>query len=253
MSTHAGPPPKKPFAGLFFKIFGALAVFFALVLLLLPEPGSGPAGPRTVCKNNIKQIALALHNYHDEYGCFPPAYIADRNGRPMHSWRVLLLPFLEFKPVYQQYRFDEPWDGPRNREIAALNLQIFRCPSDSNPEGDTNYLVVVGPKTVFPGAKCVRISEITSGTTNTILLVEVAGSGIKWAEPRDLSIVEAARGINPKLGLGISSHHEGGAQIALVDGSVRFFKDGAPPADLRAFCERDAVKPGFERSTTPPY
>jgi len=222
---------------------GSVCVYILLLLTLGPvQTGPHTASRRTQCKNNLKQLALALHNYHDEYGCFPPAYVADKHGRPMHSWRVLLLPFLEFKPVYERYRFDEPWDGPHNRELASLQMNLFRCPADEGPGANTSYLVVVGPKTVFPGTKTVKISEINGGTSNTILLVEVVNSGIKWTEPRDLSDVEAIRGINPKSGFGISSHHEGGAQITFVDGSVRFFLDDTPPDHLQSFLDRDADK-----------
>src|SRR5262249_42952585 len=81
------------------------------------EPGT--VARRSQCKNNLKQIGLAMFNYHDAYGCFPPAYIADADGRPMHSWRVLLLPFLDEAARYRKYRFDEPWDGPNNSELAT--------------------------------------------------------------------------------------------------------------------------------------
>ena len=72
---------------------------------------------RARCPNNLKQIAIALQSYHDEYGSLPPPYVAAADGQPMHSWRVLLLPFLECEPLYRQYRFDEPWDGPNNRKL----------------------------------------------------------------------------------------------------------------------------------------
>ncbi len=224
------------------EILAGLVVVFVAIVLVLPPVSTAPASRRTHCKNNLKQIALALHNYHDDYGCFPPAYIADQQGRPMHSWRTLLLPYLEFKPIYKQYRFDEPWNGPHNRKLAEMQIHLFQCPKAKHSDSETNYLVVVGPNTVFPGSKCVKISEITAGTTQTILLVEVDNSGIQWAEPRDLSEVEAIRGINPKSGIGISSHHEGGAQCSLVDGSIRFLPDDYPPDDLPALFDRDAKK-----------
>jgi uncharacterized protein DUF1559 len=244
MSTHAGPPQSASFTSVFFKALAAATVLFVAVMLLLPGLSSGPVPRRTQCKNNLKQIALALHLYHDKYGCFPPAYTADRHGRPMHSWRVFLLPFLEFKPLYDDYRFDEPWNGPHNRQLAALNLDLFRCPAGNSPESETNYLVVVGPKTVFPGAKCTKIAEISGGTSSTILVAEVANTGLKWSEPRDLSDVEAARGVNLKSGRSISSHHVGGALCAFADGSVRFLPDSTEPESLRAFLDCAAtVKP----------
>jgi prepilin-type processing-associated H-X9-DG protein len=211
--------------------------------LLLPQGGSRPASPRTQCRNNLKQIALALRNYHGTYGCFPPAYIEDKQGRPMHSWRTLILPFIASDSSFQDYRFDEPWDGPHNRQLTALPINLFQCPEDKHSNSETNYLVVVGPKTVFPGSKCVRLSEITGGAAQTILVVEVHNSGIQWAEPRDLPDVEAVRGINPKIETGISSPQGNGANCALADGSVLFLPDDYPPHDLQALLERDAKKP----------
>ena len=86
-----------------------------------------PADVRA-CANNMKRIALALRNYHTAYGCFPPAYVADKNGRPMHSWRVLILPFLKEDPLYKQYKFSEPWDGPNNKKLIAVRVMFYTCP-----------------------------------------------------------------------------------------------------------------------------
>ncbi len=89
-----------------------LCLMCLLTCLLLPAVQSaGRVARRAVCQNNLKQIALALLYYHQTNGCFPPAYLADKNGKPMHSWRVLILPYLEQNSLYEQYRFDEPWDG----------------------------------------------------------------------------------------------------------------------------------------------
>ena len=89
-----------------------------MIALLLPAVQSArEAARRAQCSNNLKQIGLAFHNYHDSYGCLPPAYIPDGNGQPMHSWRVLILPFVEQSPLYDQYDFDEPWNGPNNSKL----------------------------------------------------------------------------------------------------------------------------------------
>jgi Protein of unknown function (DUF1559) len=240
--TEQSGPQSPPWWDLRHPIGLVLAVCLVIGSCWLFLPGVGgprEASRRTQCKNNLKQIALSLHNYHDTYGCFPPAYIADKDGRPMHSWRTLLLPFMEFKPIYKEYRFDEPWNGLHNRELAALKLNLFQCPEVEHSNSETNYLVVVGPKTIFPGSQCVRISEITGGAPQTILIVEVDNSGIQWSEPRDLSYDEAVRGINPKSGTGISSHHkQGGAQCAFADGAVRFLTNDFPPNDLPRLLDR---------------
>jgi hypothetical protein len=182
---------------------------------------------RSYCSNNLQQIAIALHNYHDTYGSLPPAYIADESGRPMHSWRVLILPFLEEKALYDQYRFDEPWDGPNNRQLEAYMPRIFRCPSDPGAKPDstlTSYLAVVGPGTAWPGEKSRTFRDIKDGTSQTLLVVESHNSGIHWMEPRDLHTGQMAREINPTHGQGICSCHPECAGVAFVDTSVRFLE-----------------------------
>jgi len=213
---------------------------FLLLVLLLPSGGV----PRFVsnryeCRNNLRILGIAMYSYHDKYHSFPPAYIVDKNGRPMHSWRVLLLPFLELDSLYKQYRFDEAWNGPHNRLLAAQTPDVYHCPADAGT--DVSYFVVVGPRTVFPGAKPIRIRDITDGTSSTILLVEATDSRINWLQPRDMSYAEAVRGINPKLGWGISSRHEKrrGAEVAFADGSVPFLSDDTSPEQLRRMLECD--------------
>jgi hypothetical protein len=199
------------------------------LFIFIAEGESRAPGRRSQCSNNLKQIALALHNYQDVYGSFPPAYIANENGRPMHSWRVLILPFIEEQKLYDQYRFDEPWDGPNNRLLADRMPFAFRCPSDvrmNPPSSMTSYLAVVGPETIWPDDKVRSFGDIQDGTSNTLLVVESHGSGIHWMEPRDLHTGQMAREINPTHGQGICSCHPGCAGVALVDGSVRFLVAG---------------------------
>jgi hypothetical protein len=153
---------------------------------------------RARCPNNLKQIAIALQLYHDEYGSLPPAYMADASGKPIHSWRILLLPFLEHEPLYKQYRFDEPWDGPNNRKLHDRYLEVYTCPEQFRQaprDRDTSYVVVVGPQTAFPGERCVSFGDIRDGTTTTVLVVEIKNSGIHWMEPRDLHVTQ----MNPRI------------------------------------------------------
>ncbi len=108
-----------------------LLVCSCLICLLLPGISfAREAARRAQCTNNIKQLAFALHNYHDAYGQFPPAFVPDQDGRPIHSWRVLILPFIEQQGLYQQYEFAEPWDGPNNRRLLSQIPSLYRCPSD---------------------------------------------------------------------------------------------------------------------------
>ena len=189
------------------------------------------------CKGRYGQLGLALHNYQAVHGCFPPAFIADENGRPMHSWRVLILPQLDHQSLYDRYRFDEPWDGPNNRQLHTVSLSFFNCPS-VNPEGDsiyTNYLAVVGPNTMWPGTRTVSSGDITDRPGTTLSLVEVANSDVHWMEPRDLHIGIMPMTVNPPTGMGISSPHRGGARVGTADGGNRFIENSMAPATLRAW------------------
>lgn len=202
------------------------------------------AARRSNCKGELKQIGLALLNYRDTYGCFPPAYIADAEGRPAHSWRVLILPFLGNAALYNDYRFDEPWDGPHNRTLSTRILlwpdySMYHCPSDLPASGAadatmTSYVAVIGPDTVWKNAGGVNADEIADGPESTLMVVEVANSGIHWMEPRDLHVLQMAPTINAAGGQGISSRHRGGAHAATVDNSVRFIRDPLPASTLRA-------------------
>lgn len=215
-----------------------LLTLFGMCLML----ARSEAGPRVFtvqCNDNMRHIVLALQNYHDVYRRFPPAYVADKDGKPMHSWRVLLLPFLEGKTLYDQYRFDEPWDGPNNRRLAAQMPLHYLCSTsgrDSIRPPLTRYVAVVGPGTIWPGAASTRASDAVDGTDRTILVVESSDAPVHWMEPCDLDVQTLPLEINPQNGKGISSKHPGhGAHVAMVSGSVVFLpREKTTPQQLRA-------------------
>jgi prepilin-type processing-associated H-X9-DG protein len=206
-----------------------------MVALLLPAiQAAREAARRNACANNVKQIEIALANYHDKYQSYPPAYVADANGQPMHSWRVLILPYLEANDVYTAYNFDEPWDGPNNSKLADRMPEVFRCPSNIEASPLTNYVAVVGADTAWPGAVGRKRTEIHDGQANTIQVVEAGGSGIHWMEPRDLTLDEAVKGVNAAAGPGIMSNHPGGANVGFCDAHVLYLPEDTPPDVLRA-------------------
>lgn len=170
-----------------------------------------------VCQSRLKYLSLAIHNYHHDFGCFPPAYVPDEHGNPMHSWRVLILPYLELGDVYEQYDFSQPWNSPDNMALARSHpeiLDVFQCTYDGNRDtGWTSYVAIVGQETVWPGAKSLDGEEVFSDR-EAILLTEVKQSGIHWMEPRDLSYEEATQGLIE------SSPHSGFVHFSRVDGSV---------------------------------
>ncbi|MEX2122089.1 MAG: DUF1559 domain-containing protein [Pirellulales bacterium] len=169
----------------------------------------------------------------------PVARRADANGKPMHSWRVLLLPYLENRTLYQQYDFNEPWNGPNNRRLAKYCITWFRCPHSKSPFAETNYVVVVGSQTLWPGAACGSFDDVPDGTPQTVLVVETASSGILWSEPRDLDVSTMNVTINSAGGKGISSQHPGGANVVMADGSVRLLPDSTTWQSLHAVLTRN--------------
>jgi hypothetical protein len=219
----------------------AMAVFLSLLLLLLlPAMKTSPPGGRLdQCMSNLMQISKAMLMYEADHGSLPPAYVADKNGRPMHSWRVLLLPYLDRLPLYKEYHFDEPWDGPHNRPLADRMPRVYRCPSAPTGVSVTSYAVVVGPNTVFPGATAVRRDEISDGLSNTILVVEAARVGINWLEPRDLKEENMHFKINGDPRTEISSFHVHLANAMFCDASPHPLKDSIDPALLKDLIERN--------------
>jgi prepilin-type processing-associated H-X9-DG protein len=226
---------------------GVLVLLVCGGLLVYMHRSAKRAAAYGDCRNNLRQIGLAMHNYHDKYGCFPPAYVPDENGKPKHSWRVLLLPFMEYGTLYSQYRFDEPWNGPHNVALAALKLFEYRCPSAPTPPkpGITNYVMLVGLHAISDGPTARRKADITDGLDNTIMLIEVAGADINWMEPRDLEVDKMTfrikhPGNEPATDLtDISSGHPRVANVLFCDGSVRSLPDGIDPKLLEAMTTID--------------
>jgi prepilin-type processing-associated H-X9-DG protein len=215
------------------------------VVILNPfELSDRTPGRRATCVNNIRQLGLALINYEGDQGTLPPAYTVDADGRRLHSWRTLLLPYMDRNRLYDSIRLDEPWDSPHNtqvfsqRPLADVGLEIMRCPSDelanSIPPMTTSYVVVVGPDTAFPGSESVSFADITDGPTETLMIVEIADSGICWMEPRDLEVSQMASTINAPLGQGMCSEHPGGVVVTFADGHTTFLDDTVTADTLKA-------------------
>lgn len=190
----------------------------------------------------IGMIAFACQNYESVHGRFPPAFIADEHDVPMHSWRVLILPYLghEGLSLYKRYNFSEPWNGPNNRLLAKDMPDVYRCPARGGSRGvTTSYVAVVGPRTAWPGTRGRASYEITDAMSSTLLIVEVADSNIHWMEPRDMSPDQAMAGVNVDRDQGISSYHPGGACVACTDGTFMFLGEGVSPELLEALLTID--------------
>lgn len=220
-----------------------LAAFAVAILLPIHSGYYHEEPPRSPCVNNLKRIGLAIHNYSDTYHRLPPAYTVDKDGHPLHSWRVLILPFIEQNELYQRIRLDEPWYSPHNREVfesvqspsgkgPSTPFGAYWCPKDETNVGQTNYMRIVGPRMITNGPNSVHYKDVTDGLSNTILCVEVAGLGVRWYEPIDLRVDTMSFKCNDPGRSCPSSRHPNCVNVLLGDGSVR----NLPPSiDPRLF------------------
>jgi len=214
-----------------------------LVGLLLPAVQSARgAARRAQSLNNLKQLALAMHMYHDTVCSFPAAYNSDAEGKPLLSWRVHLLPFLEQRVLYEQFRLDESWDSPHNLPLIAQMPEVFRAPGGNAPPGKTNYLGVRGEGMAFiapkqPGTRPAgsRMADFLDGTSNTMMMVEASDAlAVEWTRPADYE-PDQTQPLQGLVGL-----RPGGFLGAIVDGSVRFIDQQIDPEMLmRLFTKAD--------------
>jgi len=208
---------------------GGLWVHFdkkALLELLGPEEKAEakkePEKGRTakdliVAQNQLKELLLAFHNYHDVTGHFP-ADVRDKDGKPLLSWRVQLLPYAEADQLYKQFKLDEPWDSEHNKKLIAQMPKVFQGPTAKlNSEGKTVYLGPAGKDTLFPpDGKELTFANVSDGLSNTIAVVEAADeAAVVWSKPGDLPIDPAQPWANLKRS------GQDFTLIAMADGSTR--------------------------------
>ena len=280
-------PMRSPRGFTLIELLVVIAIIAVLIALLLPAVQQArEAARRTQCKNNLKQIGLALHNYHDVFRVFPPGWIAvDGTGTPSaHNgtsgvgWAVMILPYIEQASVYQQFNASRPLTDPVNAAFLRNQIPGYKCPSDPQPEyfaipADgggailaslpiANYIGSFGPENLdgcenAPGSlpvmadgtckgsgifyhnSSVRIAWITDGTTNTFMVGErKTVAKLEWFTTWPGMIAGAEEAFQRVCGSAdhtanhpathfddFSSHHTGGAQFCLGDGSVRFISE----------------------------
>jgi RNA polymerase sigma factor (sigma-70 family) len=177
--------------------------------------------------NNIKQLGLAMHGYNADHGTFPAAASYGQGGKPLLSWRVLILPYIDQVDLYKQFKLEEPWDSPHNKKLLEKMPEIYRAPGmEKEHPTETFYQVFTGPGTPFEGQRGLAIKQFKDGTSNTILAVE-ARTPVPWTKPADIAY-DAEKPL-PKLG-GV---FKDGFCALVGDGAARFVPRDISDADLR--------------------
>lgn len=220
------PRPRRPFTlGEFLLVVAIIAV---LIAMLLPASRSaGPASRRAQCTNNLKQIAMAITNYEQAYKALPPAYTVDAGGRPLHSWRTLILPYLEEGAIYRTIDLSKPWNDPSNAKALETSPSVSRCPEADGPPNTTTYLATVAPNGCLIPKVPRRLAEITDAHTSTLMVIEAGDEdAVPWMAP-----VDADESLVLSLG---PDHHSGGTNACFVDGRASFLKADTPARVRRA-------------------
>lgn len=159
-----------------------------LPAILVPLKASREAAARSQHMNSLRQIGLAMHNFLDTHKHFPAQALRSKDGKPLLSWRVQVLPYLEQGDLYKQFHLDEPWDSEHNKTLIEKMPKLYEDPRVADlPKGKTTFLVPVGETTIFGGKEGMKLQKITDGTSNTILAVESdAKRAVIWTKPDDL-------------------------------------------------------------------
>ena len=205
-----------------------------------PVPKTDPLPPITEAMwkqsaENLKHLGLALHGYHDVHGHFPQN-IADKDGKPLLSWRVHLLPYLEAEGLYKEFKQSEPWDSEHNKKLLEMMPKVFAPVRVKPLPGMTYYLGFDGKDAIFGKGKPVGIVRIADGCSNTAMLVE-AGVGVPWTKPEDMAF-DASKDL-PKLG----GFFDGAFNVLLADGSVSRIKKNANASIVKLMVQMNDGQP----------
>lgn len=219
------PPVKRGFR---WYVVGPTALGIIVVGFALLAPATRNArepARRTQCKNNLKQIGLALANYQDDWHSLPPAYTVDAGGRPLHSWRTLILPYVDKADLYQKIDLSKPWNDPANLEAFNTSIGVYHCSRISLPRNHTTYLAVVTQDS------CLRAGEsckLPVANPECVMIIETDSThAVHWMAPTD-----ANEALLMSLGPKETYAHAGGVYTALANGSV-WFLTADTPADVR--------------------
>jgi prepilin-type processing-associated H-X9-DG protein len=216
----------------FTKVGVCLAILFVLMGLLMPaKQSSGDAVQ--LCHNGISEIGLALQNYHEAHKQFPPLITYDKNGNPLYSWLVEILPNIDCAPIYDRLNKDEPWNSPLNaQELGHRWIYQYKCPYAFKDEKNlsANFIAIIGPGTIWRSEKPMSLQDLPRSPELIVSAIECAVSDKHWAEPYILTAEVVLERMETGKGMRISSAHplNGSVHVLFADGSVRSLSTEMP-------------------------
>ena len=243
-----------PFAGCRFSLrslmITVLVICVAFAVLVPPLRHARRQSQQTRCRDNLRYIGVALHNYYDVHKTFPWAITYAADGTPMHSWRVRIMPFIEVP--WGPYDFREPWNGLHNRDLTdevretysdkegthfvPLIPPVYRCPSAPSSQNQicTNYVMLIDDRPGKPNGPPNRPGSVPASfdELSAVIIIEIADSDIHWMEPRDVLLSELSMKINDRSKRSLSSYH-GGACVLHANAKVEILDETTTEERLR--------------------
>jgi prepilin-type processing-associated H-X9-DG protein len=238
--VSSAAPAKGPGAVLLllgvFLIGGLLVCGGVVVAVALPVASSArTSAQRMNSSNNLKQLGLAIHNYHDRYNDLPPAIVKDAEGKPLYSGMVLLLPFIGQQNIFQQFDKSKAWDDPANIDLSRQTIVTLMNPASTDTRsGHCDYMLIGGPNAVLSDAGKNNFGQVRDGLSSTMVALEV-GSGNtleSWAQPVAWDVTKPFDSPDPTM-----------VNVLFGDGSVRALPKTTPVQTLRLISDRRDGQP----------
>ena len=202
------------------QVLGVFLILGVLVCMFLPATRNvGDTARRTQCLNRLRNIAIAIHNYEQDFHALPPAYTVDEHGNRLHSWRTLILPYLHEQELYEKIDLSKPWSDSANAEVRDIVIVVYRCPELEGPPTQTIFQAIVGPGNYFHPEHPRQRSEIKDGDAQTVMLMEaLPEDAVHWMSPTDVNGDYLSA-----LTKQSETAHDGGVNVIFGDGGGRFW------------------------------
>jgi len=180
------------------------------------------------CMSNLQRIAIALNAYAKDHGTYPTPVVKDAAGKPLYSWRVLLLPYIDEQNLYSNFQLNEAWDSPNNAAWIAQCPSVYISPGSAGNVSQANYVLITGAGTIFPSTGPLKPAQISDGLERTLLVVETNNMINEWSKPFDIDVTK----LNPSIGASgndkIGGTHTEGATAVFADGQPAWLSVDLP-------------------------